>query len=62
MATTTHSLTLRSGIHRGPVHLAELPAQGAAALPDPAALLHPAATPTAGTVVLRHDGAGFAPV
>ncbi len=47
-----------AGIHRGPVHLAELSAQGPAALPDPAALLDPAATPTVGTVVLRHDGAG----
>ena len=51
-----------AGIHGGLVHLAELSALGPAALPDPSALLDPAATPTVGTVVLRHDGAGFASV
>ncbi len=51
-----------AGIHRGPVHLAELSAPGPAARPDPSALLDPGQPRPSGPVVLRHDGAGFASV
>jgi hypothetical protein len=50
---------MAAGIHRGPLHLAEVWARGPAALPDPGALLDPASTPGAGTVSYLHDGTGF---